>query len=799
MTISTAYVSAATNRFSQAADISPASLVAFGTSRLIALWSLAEVDSGIHETLPGHEGLVTCVRFTSEQAFWKISSKKQAHSQSVSCLCLFEDCLVTGSSDATVKVWRLENGPNNLSGKAISPRLGVEPPSRFERFDSISVVLVITPTFAIAIVLAISGTDGNVNLWLRSSGDSFIHSAALAGHEDWVRGLAFRFPSPPGQSLILASASQDSTIRLWNIDRDVSENVRQDTASRELKDELLDNFEASLGDIGDAEEGGRQMSLKRHILTVKSDHARHVASFSFITPRLLRRVSSLQRFSVTFDALLVGHEAGVTALKWRQTRSSDSVPTLLSTSTDSSVILWSPATTITRTDDESNTIWINRQRFGDIGGQRFGGFVGGAWAQDGTESLSWGWAGGWRRWRCNAHTEGEEMWQEIGAISGHRGPVKGLAWSPGGEYLISAGLDQTSRIHAPIREVGTNQVHWHEVARPQVHGYDLIDAVFVNPLKFVSIADEKVARVFEAPRGFVGMINCLHIAEFAENGSDRPIAANVPPLGLSNKPVADTTPDTSVVDYSRQPFEGDLAASTLWPEIEKVFGHGYELITLGISHSRRLVATACKATALDHAVIRIYDTDTFRLVGQPLVGHTLTVTRVMFSPDDRYLLSVSRDRSWRLFETQDGVGYVPVAADKSHGRIIWDCAWSMEGDIFATASRDKTVKIWGCEKDGRWSAITTVRTESAATAIDFTGRDVHGRRRLAIGLETGEVMVYVNTIEDTVWQLAMSRSMHVDHINRLAWRPNDNGTSTELASCSEDGTLKILKVQVAMD
>lgn len=37
-----------------------------------------------------------------------------------------------------------------------------------------------------------------------------------------------------------------------------------------LSDDLLDAFEASLADPAEGEEGGRQISLKRHILTVKS-------------------------------------------------------------------------------------------------------------------------------------------------------------------------------------------------------------------------------------------------------------------------------------------------------------------------------------------------------------------------------------------------------------------------------------------------------------------------------------------------------------------------------------------------
>jgi len=35
------------------------------------------------------------------------------------------------------------------------------------------------------------------------------------------------------------------------------------------------------------------------------------------------------------------------------------------------------------------------------------------------------------------------------------------------------------------------------------------------------------------------------------------------------------------VDYSRRPFDGELAAITLWPEIEKIFGHGYEVCFFG--------------------------------------------------------------------------------------------------------------------------------------------------------------------------------------------------------------------------
>lgn len=93
-------------------------------------------------------------------------------------------------------------------------------------------------------------------------------------------------------------------------------------------------------------------------------------------------------------------------------------------------------------------------------------------------------------------------------------------------------------------------------------------------------------------------------------------------------------------------------------------------------------------------MIRLYSTTTWKQTGAPLAGHQLTITSIQFSPDDRWVLSVSRDRSWRVWERKEGEsGYVSAGSAKEHARIIWDCAWAADSSFFVTASRDKTVCV----------------------------------------------------------------------------------------------------------
>lgn len=52
---------------------------------------------------------------------------------------------------------------------------------------------------------------------------------------------------------------------------------------------------------------------------------------------------------------------------------------------------------------------------------------------------------------------------------------------------------------------------WAEIARPQIHGYDMVDGAFLSPFRIVSAAEEKVTRVFEATTGFGESLGTLGV------------------------------------------------------------------------------------------------------------------------------------------------------------------------------------------------------------------------------------------------------------------------------------------------
>lgn len=82
---------------------------------------------------------------------------------------------------------------------------------------------------------------------------------------------------------------------------------------------------------------------------------------------------------------------------------------------------------------------------------------------------------------------------------------------------------------------------WHEIARPQVHGHDINCLAIIQGKgnhKFVCGADEKVARVFEAPLSFLKTLNHANSRIHDDLQVDvQVLGANMSALGLSQKPI----------------------------------------------------------------------------------------------------------------------------------------------------------------------------------------------------------------------------------------------------------------------
>lgn len=128
-----------------------------------------------------------------------------------------------------------------------------------------------------------------------------------------------------------------------------------------------------------------------------------------------------------------------------------------------------------------------------------------------------------------------------------------------------------------------------------------------------------------------------------------------------------------------------------------------------------------------------------------------------FSPNNKYFLTVSRDRRWTLFENVNDSFELIATTDKKngiHGRIIWTCDWSHDSKMFATGSRDGKIVCWqrGDTDTGtslkHWKHIGLLEMKNdSVTALAFANaknyfNNSESEYILAIGLETGVIHVY---------------------------------------------------------
>ena len=707
-----------------------------------------------------------------ESLQWKAVTAVTAHESSINAIAVVPESNVfaTASADGNVKVWNLGEELSVITTIRLKPR-----------YIPLTISLKHKQTiFALgSLILAVGGTSNVIQVYvlhpLNEESEASLHSS-LVGHEGWIRSLDFR--AEENGDMMLASASQDKYVRLWRFHKG------------EVKHTSASHSSQMLG-------ASTQSTLTAKVQTVEIPG---------------------EKYAITFEALLLGHEDWVYSAVWSPVKDK---PQLLTASADTSLSIWEP--------DPDSGIWVSTARLGEISGQKgatsatgsMGGYWTGLWSPNGDAICSLGKLGSWRFWQ---YTPSQLYWTPKNGIGGHIGIVADLAWDCQGQYLLSTSSDQTTRLHACYKN-GPDE-SWHEFSRPQIHGYDLNCVASIKPDYFVSGADEKLLRVFQEPRAIAELLQRMcNISP--ESAKELPEAAGIPVLGLSNKTIGslddtDVRPDGASeieggggqngvhlpkhsLDTSRLPSEDDLAKSTLWPEQEKLYGHGYEISAVAASNDQSMIATACKASSLSHAVIRLYDTTHWHEIKPPLEAHSLTVTRLHFSRDDQFLLSVGRDRQWAVFErtsSQEHSYKLKAANPKGHSRMILDAAWvdKKEPRTFVTAGRDRTVKIWA-EEGGHFPCKGSVQFSSPVTAVDTMNQCADGSFCLAVGEEDGRISFLTVSLDSlqVTSSIPIEKSMSPSKaITRLAWRPGLSDGQAKLAVASQDTSLRIFSISQEM-
>lgn len=311
----------------------------------------------------------------------------------------------------------------------------------------------------------------------------------------------------------------------------------------------------------------------------------------------------------------------------------------------------------------------------------------------------------WRFWQRMRHLELTSL-----PLPGSAAPVRGMAFSPDGKRLFTAGDDGRVRLW-PVSE-GTATAFQAPLPLQGHAGTVSALALSADGRTLVTGGADHTVRLWDGVTGksrktlltgLPGRVLCLALSPDGKRlavgveqargrvydvGSGQAVL-DLPEAGGPVYRVA-FSPDgrrLAAAGYDNVARVWDARTGSALLRLE---GHKDRLSGLGVSPDGRYIATASS-----DGTARLWDAATGESLAV-LRGHTNDVYGPVFSPDSRRVATVSSDNSARVWDTRTGREEMVL---RGHEAGLMAVAFSPDGGRLATAGFDRTIRVWDAVAD----------------------------------------------------------------------------------------------------